>query len=299
MNEPIDYDRGNRLLQELIRGDAVIGLVADVHGMERQILRSLWAAAAQGYAPAFLRIAECALATFRPVGAFEGIFDEEASTRPWSAEAKQVTADDEQVQTGLRAYFEAYRLKDDSALIPFARLTRQTPEHQPLAAKLLREKKSPSGAELYTLGNVLLWLDEKKESAQVQLRAAELGSLDAKFELSLYFEQGLGVPVDLEKAQHWLDLAAEAGHSRAIYNVGAAYAGGRRGEPDLAKAAQFYERAAAKGHGRAACTLGVMILTGELPGTPEAAIARLNQADELGYPVWEMLDAVGLDDPRT
>jgi len=233
------------------------------------------------------------------VGAFEGIFDEEASTRPWSAEAKQVTADDEQVQTGLRAYFEAYRLKDDSALIPFARLTRQTPEHQPLAAKLLREKKSPSGAELYTLGNVLLWLDEKKESAQVQLRAAELGSIDAKFELSLYFEQGLGVPVDLEKAQHWLDLAAEAGHSRAIHNVGAAYAGGRRGEPDLAKAAQFYERAAAKGHGRAACTLGVMILTGELPGTPEAAIARLNQADELGYPVWEMLDAVGLDDPRT
>ena len=78
------------------------------------------------------------------MGAFEGIFDEEASTRPWSAEAKQVTADDEQVQTGLRAYFEAYRLKDDSALIPFARLTRQTPQHQPLAAKLLREKKSPS-----------------------------------------------------------------------------------------------------------------------------------------------------------
>ena len=299
MNEPIDYDRGNRLLQELIRGDAVIGLVADLPEMERQILRSLWAAAAQGYSPAFLRIAECALATFRPVGAFEGIFDEEASARPWSAEAKQLTADDEQVQTGLRAYLEAYRLKDDSALIPFARLTRQTPEHQPLAVKLLREKNAPSGAELYTLGNVLLWLDEKKESAQVQLRAAELGSLDAKFELSLYFEQGLGVPVDLEKAQHWLDLAAEAGHSRAIYNVGAAYAGGRRGEPDLAKAAQFYERAAAKGHGRAACTLGVMILTGELPGTPEAAIARLNQADELGYPVWEMLDAVGLDDPRT
>ena len=46
------------------------------------------------------------------------------------------------------------------------------------------------------LGNVLLWLDEQAESAQVQLRAAEAGNLDAKFEFSLYYGQGLGVPVD-------------------------------------------------------------------------------------------------------
>lgn len=133
----------------------------------------------------------------------------------------------------------------------------------------------------------------------MQLRAAEAGNLDAKFELSLYYGQGLGVPVDAQKAQAWLDAAADAGHFRALYNVGAAYAAGQRGDaPDLALAAKYYQRAADAGHGRAACTLGVMILTEELPGSKEDAIAWLDRAEGLNYPVWEMLDAVGLDDPR-
>ena len=132
----------------------------------------------------------------------------------------------------------------------------------------------------------------------VQHRAAELGNLDAKFELSLYYGQGLGVPVDAEKAQQWLDAAADAGHFRALYNVGAAYAAGQRGAPDLSLAAKYYQRAAEAGHGRAACTLGVMILTHVIPGETEDATRWLNRADELGYPTWEMLDAVGVDDPR-
>lgn len=298
MTEPVSYSQGYTLLQNLIRGDALIGLVADVPGMEKQLLSSLWEAAAAGYAPAFRRIAECALAVFQTMGAFEGIVDEDAATRPWSAEAKAIEVDDEQVQTGLRALLSAYRLGDESALVPFARLTRQSVDHQELAVKLLREKANPSGAELYVLGNVLIWLDQKAESAQVQLRAAELGNLDAKFELSLYYGQGLGVPVDEEKAQQWLDAAADAGHFRALYNVGAAYAAGQRGEPDLALAAKYYQRAAEAGHGRAACTLGVMILSNEIPGEEEDARRWLDRADELGYPTWEMLDAVGLDDPR-
>ncbi len=298
MSEPIEYERGNTLLQNLIRGDAAIGLIADVPATEKQILTSLWEAAAKGHAPAFRRLAECALATFQTLGAFEGIYDEDAATRPWSAEAKAIEADDEQIQTGLRALLSAYRLGDHSALIPFAKLTRQTPEHQQLAAKLLREKQNPSSDELYVLGNVLLWLDEKEESAKVQLRAAEMGNLDAKFELSLYFGQGLGVDVDADKAQQWLDAAAEAGHFRALYNVGSAFASGQRGEPDLAKAAKYYQRAADAGHARAACTLGVMILTEEMPGSKEDASNWLNRADELGYPTWEMLDAAGVDDPR-
>lgn len=299
MTEPVDYDRGNTLLQNLIRGDALIGLVADVPAMERQLLSSLWSAASQGYAPAYARIAECAIAALQPIGAFEGIVDDEADSRPWSDDAKKVDAEDPQLQTALRAHFEAHRLGDATSLVRFAKLTRHAPEQQQLAAKLLREKPNPSGEDLYVLGNVLLWLDEQAESAQVQLRAAEAGNLDAKFELSLYYGQGLGVPVDAQKAQAWLDAAADAGHFRALYNVGAAYAAGQRGDaPDLALAAKYYQRAADAGHGRAACTLGVMILTEEMPGSKEDAIAWLDRAEGLNYPVWEMLDAVGLDDPR-
>ena len=194
MTEPVDYDRGNTLLQNLIRGDALIGLVADVPAMEKQILSSLWSAASQGYAPAYARIAECAIAALQPIGAFEGIVDDEADSRPWSDDAKKVDAEDPQLQTALRAHFEAHRLGDATSLVRFAKLTRHAPEQQQLAAKLLREKPNPTGEDLYVLGNVLLWLDEQAESAQVQLRAAEAGNLDAKFELSLYYGQASACP---------------------------------------------------------------------------------------------------------
>ncbi len=41
-----------------------------------------------------------------------------------------------------------------------------------------------------------------------------------------------------------------------------------------------------------------MILAGEIEGTKEQAIEWLDRADEGGYSTWEMLDAVGVDDPR-
>lgn len=298
MSDTLDYERGHQLLQNLIRGDATIGLISDVPAMEKQILSLLWSSASQGNAKAFRSLADCALASLQTIGAFEGIYDEDAESRPWSDGAKEIENDDEQLQTGLRALFEAQRLGDHEALIRFAKITRHSPDHQPLAAKLLRDKQNPSGDELYVLGNVLLWLGQKEESAKAIHRAADLGNLDAKFELSLYYGQGLGVEVDAARAQQWLDTAADAGHYRALYNVGSAYASGQRGEPDLAKAAEFYKRAAEAGHARAACTLGVMILNGELQGTKDEAIHWLNTSDELGYPTWEMLDAAGVDDPR-
>lgn len=298
MSDTLDYERGHELLQNLIRGDAVMGLVADVPAMEKQILSLLWSAASQGNPKAFRSLADCALATYQTIGAFEGIHDEDAESRPWSDGAKEIEGDDEQIQTGLRAFFEAYRLGDNTALVAFAKLTRQSPEHQELAAKLLREKQNPGSDELYVLGNVTLWLGQKDESAKAIQRAADMGNLDAKFELSLYYGQGLGVEADAAKAAQWLDAAADAGHYRALYNVGSAYASGQRGEPDLAMAAKFYRRAADAGHARATATLGLMILTDEMKGSKEEAVEWLNKADELGYPTWEMLDAAGVDDPR-
>jgi TPR repeat protein len=295
MTNDLDYEQGHELLQQLIRGDALIGLVADVPAMETAILTKLWSAAARGDRRAFRDLAEVYLAHLRPLGAFDGIYDPEVDARPWSPAAREIEDDDPPRQAGLRALFEASADGTEQAIIAFARATREsTAENRRRAVSRLLSVAAPSPALLYVLGNVQLWLGDKEASAATQHRAAENGDLDAQFELSLYYSQGLGVAVDVDEAKRWLHRAADAGHPRALHNLATQHAA--RG--DLAGAAAYYERAAGKGHARAACMRGIMILTDEVPGTPEEASTWLDRADELGFPTADLLESAGLDDPR-
>jgi hypothetical protein len=118
------------------------------------------------------------------------------------------------------------------------------------------------------------------------------------FELWVHHAEGIGTPVDPAEATRWLAAAADAGHPRALYNVGAGHAQGTWGAVDFAKAATCYELAANAGHARAAATLAVMILTGQVLGTPEQAATWLDRADTLGVRTKEMLAEAGLADPR-
>jgi TPR repeat protein len=54
--------------------------------------------------------------------------------------------------------------------------------------------------------------EDKPRAARLFLRAANLGSPEAMFQLSLCFEMGLGVEEDDEKARFWCEKAKEAGH---------------------------------------------------------------------------------------
>ncbi|NOU34149.1 MAG: sel1 repeat family protein [Polyangiaceae bacterium] len=286
--------------QGFVRGDALIGLVADVPEAERAMMNALWAAAGRGCLPAYRTIGDCYMAVLKPVGAFEGISPDDADARPWSSEA-QAIVDPEipALQAALRGYFEAARAGDREAAMHYARMSRHSSrENQERALALLLQNQDPTAAELYQRGLVQNWLSDLEASAATHRAAAERGNLDAQFELYIYYAQGLGVEADPEKSQAWLHRAAEGDHPRALYNIAAAYASGSEGEKDLKKAASYYERAAAHGNGRAAATLGVMILTEEIEGTREQAIRWLDMADEYGYATWEMLDAVDLDDPR-
>lgn len=299
MTGNIDFERGEAVLQQFIRGDALIGIMPDFEQSERDMLEAFWSAAQQGHAPAFLSLASCYGAALQPLGAFEGVQDD-GSQRPWSKQALALTDDDPMLQATLRAYFEADRLGAPDAALSFARASRAaSDEVQAVAEARLAAKTSPSADELYQLGLVQHWRANLEGSARTHHRAADAGSLDAKFELSLLYGQGLGVEPNPAEARKWLLEAADAGHPRALYNVGSSWAtGSHDGVVDTAKAVQFYTRAAEAGHARAACTLAVMILTGEHQGTPDEAKRWLDRADEGGYPTYEMLDAAGVDDPR-
>jgi hypothetical protein len=294
-----DYEIGEQLFQNFVRGDAMIGLVADVPGMERTMMEALWRAAGRSCAQAFCRIGDCYLATRKEIGAFYGVDAADAEQRVWSDEARMILDDDPVVEAALRAYWEAARLGLREAGLQLARLSRaSSTDNKRRALALLQAHAEPTAAELYQCGLVQNWIGELEASAKTHQKAAEAGDLDAAFELYVVYAQGIGVSMDLEASEHWLQRAADGNHPRALYNLGAAWASGRDGTVDMGKAADLYRRAADMGNARAAATLGVMILTGEIQGTKEQAVEWLDHADEAGYPTWEMLDAVELDDPR-
>ncbi len=293
-----DYQRGRDSFDRLVRGDAMIGLVADVPAMEREMMDALWAAAARGSIPAFRTLGECYLAALRPIGAFEGIDPSDADGRPWPRDVTAIDDERPSLQAALRAYAAAGRA-DREALQQFAKLSRSSSaDNQRRALAMLSDLPQPSGAELYLRGLVQHWLGELAHSHATHVEAAAAGNADAMFELYVLYTQGLGVEADGTAAQQWLERAAGADHPRALYNLGAAIASASTSAADMAKAASYYERAAQRGNARAAATLGVMILQEEIPGTTDDAIRWLDTADEGGYPSWEMLEAADLDDPR-
>ena len=87
------FMQGRALFDGFVRGDAMIGLIADVPGTERAMLDALWMAAQAGVAPAYRTLAECYLAALRTLGAFDGIDPADADARPWSADARAIEDD--------------------------------------------------------------------------------------------------------------------------------------------------------------------------------------------------------------
>lgn len=131
--------------------------------------------------------------------------------------------------------------------------------------------------------------------------AAARGDAAAAFELSVVYGTGLGAPQDTAEGHRWTIRAAELGSDRAQSNLGGMYATGNGVPKDATTAVDWYRRAGESGNARAAFVAGVMLLTGDdgLPPDTDAAAAQLSRADELGYPVDEELNGMGLGRPGT
>lgn len=78
-------------------------------------------------------------------------------------------------------------------------------------------------------------------------RAADAGVPEAVFLMGTAYDEGLGKPVDPERAAAWHRRAAERGHVLGAHNLGNQYAAGRGVEEDHALAAEWWLRAAERG----------------------------------------------------
>lgn len=78
-------------------------------------------------------------------------------------------------------------------------------------------------------------------------RAAESGVLEAVFLMGTAYDEGLGRPLDHERAAIWHRRAAERGHVLGAHNIGNQYSEGRGVAVDHALAVEWWTRAAEKG----------------------------------------------------
>ena len=79
------------------------------------------------------------------------------------------------------------------------------------------------------------------------LPLAELGDVEAQFNLGVLYDEGAGVEQDLAIAADWYRKAAEQGFIDAQTNLGVMYYYGQGVTRDYQKAAEWFRLAAAQG----------------------------------------------------
>ncbi|HEX9770376.1 MAG TPA: SEL1-like repeat protein [Kiloniellales bacterium] len=133
----------------------------------------------------------------------------------------------------------------------------------------------PAGADrVYQEGLALKRDGAPAKAAERFQVAAEAGHSAAAYELAEAYWQGDGVARDDEAATKWLTTAADRGEPRAQYLLGAAYYGGLGVEQDDALALHWLGEAATRGHDRAQFLLAEAFANGRGVETDLAWAAR-------------------------
>ncbi len=114
-------------------------------------------------------------------------------------------------------------------------------------------------------------------------KAAGQGIANARYNLGVLYQQGLGVPKNMREAIKWYRAAADLGHPEARYNLGIACIEGVGVPYDPRKAAEYFESAAAGGVTEAAYNLGLIYENGLLgKPAPEEALLWYKKAADKG-----------------
>ena len=109
-------------------------------------------------------------------------------------------------------------------LCPLCRVTNPRKDKEKL--KMLKERMKLNDCEAYLqLGNVyyggLMGLPKDMSKAvKFYQKAADLGSIDAHFDIGAAYYSGQGVDKDVLKAIHYFEIAAIGGHEVARHNLG-------------------------------------------------------------------------------
>lgn len=130
---------------------------------------------------------------------------------------------------------------------------------------------------------ILVPVDMEK-GALYNKMAAERGHVAAMNNLAVSYKKGVGVPQSYEKALEWYRKAADGGHLIAMRNLGDCYRSGYGTPIDLTKATEWYRKAASKGDGPSKYWLWELYKYDNVPIPEEEALIMLKEAEQSGIP---------------
>lgn len=150
-----------------------------------------------------------------------------------------------------------------------------------------RDPRGREAGELYALGHQRLWGSQDPAGfaggvAQLR-RAADLGHLEAVYEVGVAYSQGKGVAQDYAEAARWFEKAAAQGHPSGQYNIGLMYRQGlgvRQSDP---AALGWLRQAAQGGIARAHAQVGMIYIEERgVPRDDAQALAWFRKGAEAG-----------------
>ncbi len=209
------------------------------------------------------------------------------------------------IPASIAAYQEADRAGSRDGALGWIRIAyfANSAAHEQAAARRLDEllAANPDDPDVLLLSGYLRYQGyghpaDPAAAVPYHRAAAERGSADAAFEMSVLYGTGSGVPEDQDESRRWTFRAAELGSVRAMGNLGGMYATGHGVEQNAVTALEWYAKAADAGPAPSAFTAGVMCLTGDggLPVDEDQAATFFATAEELGVDVDDQLDMMGL-----
>ena len=110
--------------------------------------------------------------------------------------------------------------------------------------ELQHGKKSVPGTELWEEGKKRYLAGDHAGAAQLILRAAQAGHLEARNQIGYMYEAGDGVTKNPVEAAEWYQAGAAQGHARCQFALGSLYEAGRGVKENWDEAARWYQRSA-------------------------------------------------------
>ena len=145
----------------------------------------------------------------------------------------------------------------------------QTPPAAQRALEAIQASQSAGGTVGIALMGIVYYhgytvKQDDALAAQWFLKAAQLGHMNAQYNLGVLLNGGQGLPRDIDGAMAWYRKAAGQGDSNAQFNLGYAYETGQSVAVDMKEAVLWYGRAAAQGDVEARKRLAALKPVGRL-----------------------------------
>jgi len=116
---------------------------------------------------------------------------------------------------------------------------------------------SPETYNRYNKGVDCYEIGDYAKAVEYWAQVAELGFVNAQYNLAVCYDNGYGVAKDFEKAVYWYDKAAQQNDLKSQYNLGVHYYNGKGVTKDYKMAVYWYTKAAERGFPDAQVNLGV------------------------------------------